>query len=216
MQAKDRGVILDACGGTGSWSEPYRKAGYNVILLTLPHFDVRNTLFEDEQMVFRPQGEDGRNGVVVRYDEVRGIVAAPPCTMFSRARTTASTPRDFAGAMAIVQACLQIVWRCRSAGSLKWWALENPMGLLRQFLGNPGYSFRGWEFGDSHMKFTDLWGYFNPPAKRRGAKPPKKFDRRKWTLAKKPARYAHLKLSRADVRAITPPKFATAFFKANP
>jgi hypothetical protein len=89
------------------------------------------------------------------------------------------------------------------------------MGLMRQFLGNPCYSFRGWEFGDNHMKFTDLWGYFKPPTKKRGARGPKKFDRRKWALARKPAKFANVKLSRADVRAITPARFAKAFYEAN-
>jgi hypothetical protein len=157
-----------------------------------------------------------RSGFTVRYDEVHGILAAPPCTMFSRARTTAKTPRDFRGAMAVVRACLEVVWACRSAGSLKWWALENPMGLLRQFLGNPAYSFQPWQFGDRHFKFTDIWGYFKQPTKKRGAKPPKKWNYNKWGNPKKPSTYAHLPLSRADIRAITPPQFARAFFRANP
>jgi hypothetical protein len=89
------------------------------------------------------------------------------------------------------------------------------MGLLRQFLGNPGFSFRGWEYGDRHVKFTDIWGYFNRPTKVRGAEAPA-FNRRKWANAYKPKEYAHLTLSRADVRAITPKRFARAFFKANP
>lgn len=34
-------IILDLCGGSGAWSEPYRKAGYDVRLVTLPENDVR-------------------------------------------------------------------------------------------------------------------------------------------------------------------------------
>lgn len=30
-------IILDLCGGTGSWSKPYRDAGYDVRVITLPH-----------------------------------------------------------------------------------------------------------------------------------------------------------------------------------
>jgi hypothetical protein len=33
-------IILDLCGGTGSWSKPYRDAGYDVRLITLPEYDV--------------------------------------------------------------------------------------------------------------------------------------------------------------------------------
>ena len=29
-------IILDLCGGTGSWSKPYRDAGYDVRVITLP------------------------------------------------------------------------------------------------------------------------------------------------------------------------------------
>jgi hypothetical protein len=210
-------IILDLCGGTGSWSDPYRKAGYQVHVITLPDLDITKARILPDGLIEFPYEHPLKTvPFLVNPKTVVGILAAPPCTMFSRARTTAKTPRDFDGAMEVVKACLEIIWHCRAHGNLKWWALENPMGLLRQFLGNPAYSFRGWEFGDAHMKFTDLWGYFSPPRKKRGAKAPKSFDRRKWALAKKPDRFADRQLSRADVRAITPSKFAAAFCKANP
>lgn len=205
-------IILDLCGGTGSWSEPYRKAGYEVHVITLPSYDILATTWDTTHLWFMPT--DGKHVLKIPINQVHGILAAPPCTMFSRARTTAKTPRDFDGAISVVRACFGIVWTCRSAGRLEFWALENPMGLLRQFIGNPSYSFRGWEFGDDHVKFTDLWGYFNRPTNKRGARAPI-FDRKKWALAKKPKKYQGVKLSRADVRAITPRYFAQAFFKAN-
>lgn len=34
-------IILDLCGGTGSWSKPYQEAGYDVRIITLPDYDVR-------------------------------------------------------------------------------------------------------------------------------------------------------------------------------
>jgi len=33
-------MILDLCGGTGSWSKPYTDNGYDVRVLTLSDFDV--------------------------------------------------------------------------------------------------------------------------------------------------------------------------------
>lgn len=197
---KKKGIILDLCGGTGSWSEPYRKLGYDVRLVTLPDFDVR----------------DWRNSWVselVFDGKVHGILAAPPCTMFSRARTTGKTPRDFESAMEIVSACLDIIWTARKSGSLKWWCLENPMGMLRQFLGDPPHSFRGWEFGDKHIKFTDLWGYYKMPKGRIKTQP--KWDKKSWASPKKPAKFAHLALDRSGIRAITPAKFAAAFANIN-
>jgi hypothetical protein len=33
-------IILDLCGGTGSWSNFYKQNGYDVRVLTLPEHDV--------------------------------------------------------------------------------------------------------------------------------------------------------------------------------
>lgn len=33
-------VVLDLCGGSGSWSRPFQQAGYDVRLITLPDYDV--------------------------------------------------------------------------------------------------------------------------------------------------------------------------------
>jgi len=214
MKNKDK-IILDLCGGTGSWSKPYKDAGYNVRLITLPEFSVSPQCWgiKDDNFYFFSQLAFATE-MIIPIRKVYGILAAPPCTMFSRARTTAKTPRDFQGALEVVRACLEIIWLARSAGSLKFWALENPMGLLRQFIGNPAYSFKGWEFGDNHVKFTDLWGYFNNPVKKRGTRAPG-FNRKNWASPKKPKEFSHLKLDRAGIRAITPKNFAKAFYKAN-
>ena len=40
MSTKDK-IILDLCGGTGAWSKPYKDAGYDVQIITLPDNDVR-------------------------------------------------------------------------------------------------------------------------------------------------------------------------------
>ena len=57
-------IILDLCGGTGSWSKPYKDAGYDVRVITLP----------DDVRLYAPP------------DNVHGILAAPPCTEFSFAK----------------------------------------------------------------------------------------------------------------------------------
>lgn len=184
-------IILDLCGGTGSWSKPYRDAGYDVRVITLPEHDVRT--YEPPENVY-------------------GILAAPPCTMFSLARTTAKTPRDFKGAMEIVEACLRIIWTARVEGNLRFWALENPTAYLRQFLGKPWFTFQPFEFGDRYKKRTDVWGYFNEPKKKPVTLTEKEIkDSRVNTrpLPKIPG------LSVADRRAITSPGFAEAFYKAN-
>lgn len=203
---KKERVILDLCGGTGSWSKPYRDAGYTVHNITLPEYDVTRVHITKTSILF--EGNGAKN-LYVAWNEIHGILAAPPCTMFSLARAGAKTPRDLAGAMEVVEACLQIVWRARmhQHTKLKWWALENPRGLLRQFLGKPAYHFQGWWFGDNIKKPTDLWGYFNEPTQKRGTEP--EYPR------KGPGSWANRSAGGSPQRSMTPAKFALAFYKAN-
>lgn len=181
-------IILDLCGGTGAWSAPYKEAGYDVRLVTLPEQDVAS---------YRPP------------QNVYGILAAPPCTMFSLARTTAKTPRDFQEGMKTVKSCLNIIWEVRYKQKIKFWAMENPRGYLRQFLGIPVYTFMRCHYGDDGGKPTDLWGYFNMPKKTHAEAVPlrgRDNTESKW--------YNSVN-GNPHKRAITPPGFAKAFFKAN-
>src|SRR4030043_284503 len=93
-------IILDLCGGSASWSKPYKDEGYDVRLITLPEYDVRT---------YSPP------------DNVYGILAAPPCTEFSLAK--GNRPRDFENAFAIVKACLEIIWRVWQPNVSKFWCL---------------------------------------------------------------------------------------------
>lgn len=193
-------IILDLCGGTGAWSKPYKEIGYDVRVITLPGHDV---------LTYGPP------------KNVYGILAAPPCTEFSIAK--GSRPRDLVNAIAVVEACLRIIWHCRATGSLKFWAMENPVGLLRQFMGKPSFTFEQWQFGDMQIKPTDLWGYFNipkPTVSERPAALTKQYlngrsNGRGWSKPECPKEYEHLNLRRVEIRAITPAGFAKAFFKAN-
>lgn len=193
MENKQK-IILDLCGGTGAWSKPYKDAGYDVRLITLPDNDVRN---------YKPP------------KNVYGILAAPPCTMFSLARTRAKTPRDLKEGMECVTACLNIIWNCRYKNKLAFWALENPMGYLRQFLGKPPFIFNPCDFGDSYTKKTDLWGYFNFPKKKPVELNEDQKQRNKINNRKLPSISDITGSKQADRRAITPAGFAKAFFNSN-
>jgi len=203
MKKTDKKIILDLCGGTGSWSKPYKEAGYDARLITLPGHDVR---------AYEPP------------ENVYGILAAPPCTEFSLAKNGCLRKRDFTMGMEIVKRVMEIIWQCRISGSLKFWALENPVGYLRQFLGKPFYTFEHWQYGEPLIKRTDIWGYFNNPTPAVKKKPSGMVVRypngRTNSLVyhsyQCPPEYKHLNLDRAALRAITPPGFAKAFFKANP
>jgi hypothetical protein len=100
-----------------------------------------------------------------------------------------------------VDACLRIIYLSRP----DFWALENPVGRLVHYLGKPVMSFNPCDYGDPYTKKTLLWGRFNKPTIHpvepvKGSMmhrlPPS--DRRK------------------ELRSITPPGFALAFFVANP
>ena len=193
-------IILDLCGGTGSWSRPYREAGYDVRLVTLPENDV---------LTYEPP------------TGVYGILAAPPCTELSTAQ--GNRPRDFQSGVAVMAACLEIIWKCRADGGLKFWALENPKGFMRQFLGKPAMTFEQWQFGDDGIKLTDLWGYFKEPKRSVSERPGLLLLKYKdghshgrlMANPKCPQEYAGMGLDRAAIRAITPRGFADAFFRAN-
>jgi hypothetical protein len=133
-------VILDLCAGSGNWSKPYKKAGYDVRRIDLP---------TDVRLVEHP-------------GEVHGILAAPPCTVF--ANSGARWPRcshDYIEALSIVDACLRLV----TITQPEWWALENPVGKLVRWLGKPTIYFDPCDFGDPYTKRTALWGQFTEPKK---------------------------------------------------
>ncbi len=221
-------IILDLCGGTGSWSKPYRDDGYIVITVTLPKYDVTKTIISDEFITFKQFPFEGDCGVlVVRMDDIHGIIAAPPCTMFSFARTNAKKPRDLKEGMETVMACLNIIWACQfrlknqyaQKPTLKFWALENPNGHLKFFLGHPAFTFDPYEFGDMYSKKTHLWGWFEKPVKTHGKEArtlKNKFDKLSMKEIKSIGdNIFRDRATRQELRSITPQGFAKAFFDKN-
>jgi hypothetical protein len=172
-------VILDLCAGTEAWSAPYKAAGYDVRAVDLPN-DVR----------------------LLRYERLRvhGILAAPPCTVFSYARNRYEPSDDeIRAALSIVDACLRAVVLYKPV----WWALENPINKLRRYLGPPTWRFRQWEYGDAGEKPTGLWGHFTPPMLRPGTRT-------------KPSTFRTQYENARPEDAVTPPGFAQAFYESNP
>lgn len=195
-------IILDLCGGTGAWSKPYKDAGYDVRVITLPTHDI--TTYHPPENVY-------------------GILAAPPCTMFSMARTVAKTPRDLEGAMKVVSACLRIIWECQYRGTrLKFWAMENPKARMRWFMGIPAMTFNPYDFGDPYRKPTDIWGNFNTELKKTPVEldPNQKKQSQLNIQNLQPIPDDYIRdpnmSPRAIARSITHSGFAKAFFKANP
>ena len=194
-------TILHLCADIGSDSQPYRDAGYNVICV-------------------------GKDIGVENYtppNGVYGVIANPPCTMFSIARTTAKTPRDLEEGMRLVKECLRIIWTCMynqyddssRAMPLKFWAVENPgSGYLRWFLGQPRFEYCQSEYGQTFTKRTALWGQFNLPHRPFMETIMKDGVR---SLGGNYGQNKHMAFS-ADggLKAKCPELFAKAFFQANP
>lgn len=201
MDASNK-TILHLCADLGTDSKPYRDAGYNVICVGAKQ-DVRK---------YEPP------------EDVWGIIANPPCTMFSNARCNPkSRPRCFKEGMELVEACLRIIWKVQHKPvsntakytRLRWWALENPYrGMLKHFLGEPPFVYSPWEYGDLYKKQTALWGKFNPPTKTVFTEPLglKKFD----ALLSHEIHPEYPHLTRTERRSVCSAKFAQAFFEANP
>lgn len=191
-------IILDLCGGTGSWSAPYKKAGYDVRLITLPDYNV---------LTYKPPSN------------VYGVLAAPPCTHFSIACSRLWKEKDLNGdtqkALEIVYACMRIIEKSNP----RFWALENPKGRLYKYIGAPSLVVNMSDFGAPYVKPTLLWGNFNIMLIRGPyTSNPKRLDEcRQDELYALPEGYGkgidHCK--RAAQRSIYPPEFCESFFLAN-
>ena len=186
-------IILHLCASKfGSDSLDYVDAGYDVRLIT-KDIGVEN---------YHPP------------ENVYGIIANPPCTMFSIARTRAKTPRDLEEGMRLVKECLRIIWEAQYKlkgntykTDLKFWMLENPeTGMLKYFLGKPAFKYQPYEFGEDRSKRTALWGNFNEPKK---LKEYKKSNNVIGKVGREPTNH------NSDIRSIASPFFTKAFFEAN-
>lgn len=184
-------LILDLCGGTGSWSAPYRESGYEVIIV--------DTFLDRDVCTFHT------------IKQVHGVLAAPPCTEFagSGARWWASKPPELLErSVEVVRACLRIINETQPV----WWVLENPVGRLAKCvpeLGKWQHTFNPCDYSDPWTKRTCLWGDFNMPEKT-PVDPIRSCAQGSWLqqLGGKSERTKRL-------RSMTPPGFAQAFFEAN-
>lgn len=178
-------TILSLCDFTGAWSAPYEAAGYDV-----RRVDIR-------------RGEDVRLFRALPHP-VRGVLAAPPCTHFAASGARWWAEKGEAAlieGLAVVDACLRIITVHRPL----WWVLENPVGRLRDYLGEPRMAFDPADYGDPYTKRTLLWGEFKAPVKR----PVEAVEGSKMhRLPPSP--------ERAALRSVTPGGFARAFYEANP
>lgn len=194
-------TILSLCDFSGEWPRPYREAGYDVIQIDIKHgTDVID-------LAANPN----------RLPPIHGVLAAPPCTHFTVSGNQWWPAKDADGRtdelLAVVDACLDIIDYVKPV----FWALENPVGRLPTLrsdrLGSFNFAFDPCDYGEPYTKRTCLWGSFVPPLPL--------FIGGDWSVAptegsKMWAKYGGKSERTKELRSITPPGFARAFFIANP
>lgn len=199
-------IILHLCADTGSDTQPYRDAGYEVICV----------------------GKDIGVENFIPPKNVYGIIANPVCLEFSTARSNGKARNPDEG-MKIVKECQRIIEQAKPC----FWVIENPAkGVLKQYLGEPQYQYEPWWFGSPWTKKTALWGKFNIPERKffdweQVPKIPELYvrpNRGKPSLAfMHKSAYKHIKEfhnlpqpdSDMEFRSLCSQKFAKAFFEAN-
>jgi hypothetical protein len=195
-------VILSLFDYSGRWSDPYRKAGYDVYQADIK-LDIDVLSLEPSELPF---------------SEVYGILAAPPCTDFAGSGAQYWKAKDEDGrteqSLALIDKTLSLVDYYKPV----FWALENPVGRLpklRPAIGTPWYfnpnEFAGWLDGEEaererYTKRTGLWGTFNKPEKN----PLTVSEGGSWIM-KLGGKSERTK----ELRSMTPRGFAQAFFEAN-
>lgn len=194
-------TILSLFDYSGRWSDPYRHRGYNVFQVDIKlGIDILDLTPED-----------------MPFDEVYGMLAAPPCTDFAGSGAQYWGAKDLDGrteaSLLLVDKVLEFVDYYQP----HFWALENPVGRLpklRPQIGTPWYfnpcEFAGWlpdPSLEAYTKKTGLWGTFNRPEKR-AVEP---------SLGNSPImRYGGKSERTKELRSMTPRGFSEAFMLANP
>jgi site-specific DNA-cytosine methylase len=136
-------LLLDLFSGTGSIRKVAIEMGWDVVSLDRDmEADIKCDIVDWVYNVF-PEG---------MFDV---IWASPPCTEYSRAKTTA--PRNIEGANAIVTRTLEIIAYFKP----KYFIIENPQtGLLKDQRFMSGIGFRDVDYckyGMPYRKRTRLW-----------------------------------------------------------
>jgi len=200
-------IIISLFDFSGVWSRSYRIAGYIVICI-------------DSKLGIDLYDFNYKN---IRKDRVHGILAAPPCTDFSKAGSCFWKEKDKSGktneSVKLIKKTLEIVKYFNPV----FWALENPPGRLDKLIPELKtkrlYSFQPYEFGAPYSKLTLLWGDFNPFLFKNIVKPIKAKAKGQMMIDNYLIHHVGNVIprdKRNEFRSITPIEFAEAFFKANP
>lgn len=138
--------LISLYEASGSWSEPYYEAGYNIFEIDLqndPSINAHDLNFEwFVENVFENVGGC-----------VDIILSGPPCTDFTVSGAQYWPAKDADGRTAASLELVSIALQAIEALKPDWWCLENPVGRLPKLIAK------------EHPYWVDLFGevrYFNP------------------------------------------------------
>jgi len=198
-------TILSLFDHSGGWSRPYAEAGYDVIM-----FDIKNGQ-DIKQFSCEYLFEEWGIGLV------HGILAAPPCTDFAASGARWWKQKEGTGTVELSIELVYQVLRTVELFEPEWWAIENPVGRIAKLVPElndyPPFWWNPCDYGDPYTKKTGLWGRFTPPTPL--------FLGSDWSVeptegSKMHCLYGGKSERTKELRSVTPPGFAQAFFKCNP
>jgi len=177
-------IIYSLFDYTGNWSKPYKENGYDVRQVDIKHGD-------DVRLLEIPNRS------------VYGVLAAPPCTEFAGSGARWWAEKDdklLLDGLELIGALSRFVLITKPV----FWVVENPVGRLNKWFGEPKMYFDPCDYGDQYTKRTGLWGKFKKPMKNR-VEP---IEGSKMALIP-PCE------NRQELRSETPLGFAYKFYEAN-
>ena len=137
--------------------------------------------------------------------KIKGILSAPVCTYFSGAGAKhPRTDEQIKEGLSFIDATVRLAWVLKP----DFWVLENPVGKLPKWLGEPRMYFNPCDYGDPYTKRTALYGEFNTNLPKNPVEPTE--GSKMWAL------YGGKSARTKELRSMTPEGFAEAFYKANP
>lgn len=151
--------VLDIFSGLGGWSAAFRDRGHRIITLDIePKFkpDICTDILEVKS--------------IDELGEFDIVLASPPCQAFSRAAGNTNFDRAedtgqlypkkpaSARSVAIAWHTLYLLYN----SSVRFFVIENPVGLMRQIIGRPQTEISQCAYGLDYKKPTDLWGRLPP------------------------------------------------------
>lgn len=231
--------LLSLFDYSGNWSQPYRDAGWDVVQvdIKIPAWipcpdgcgDYWCTLhnqhacdcncpplddWDGDAYSSAYDGLDIMSFPYKSFDRFDGILIAVPCTDYSLSGAQYWKKKDEDGrtekSNQLVRKSLEIVKYFKP----DFWALENPAGRINKCvpeLGNPSYWFNPSDYGENYTKKSYLWGKFTPPMALFGQGLGKPVPVNENFIMKLGGKSERTK----ELRSVTPPGFAKAFYNAN-